>query len=303
MSVEQITSKSTNKYKTFKTYKMLKKQLRHFLFVLCSLLFISCGSSSLEVMSYNIRYNSPNDGFNHWDNRKKSVADLIQSKSPDVIGLQEVVHQQLIDLKHYLKDYASIGVAREDGKTKGEYSPIFYKKEAFKLLNSSTFWLSKTPDTISIGWDAALERVCTYGRFEHKKSGRQFWVFNTHFDHIGQEARAASTRLILSQIKTLNTEQLPVILTGDFNLTPDTESIKRLQSKLLDNAQTFVAQFPEKQGTFNGFDTINSAERRLDYIFTKGLNLKEGKHLFHKTAARGWASDHHAVWSQLSFKK
>ena len=278
--------------------------MQQFIFVLILLLFFSCASSSsLEVMSYNIRYNNPNDGFNHWDNRKESIVALIQIKDPDFIGLQEVVHEQLQDIHKALKEYSSIGVGRKDGKIQGEYSPILYKKKEFKKLRDTTFWLSETPDTISIGWDAALERVCTYGVFENRKSGQQFWVFNTHFDHIGERARAASAALILARIQTLNTQHLPVVLTGDFNLTPDTDPIRDIQAQLLDNGVKFIKEFPKKQGTFNGFDTLNTASKRLDYIFSKGLYLENSAHLFYKTPQGGWASDHHAVWSKLSFKK
>ena len=103
--------------------------------------------------------------------------------SPDIIGMQEVLHNQLIDISTSLEEYNYLGVGREDGKIKGEYSPIFYRKSKFKVIKSSTFWLSETPEEISIGWDAALERICTYAKFQERNSKKQFWIFNTHFDH------------------------------------------------------------------------------------------------------------------------
>lgn len=270
--------------------------------VLGTLFFSSC-SSDLKVISYNIRYNSPNDGLNKWDNRKESVVGLIESKAPDFIGMQEVVHEQLHYLNTSLNDYSFIGVGRDDGKTKGEYSPIFYQKKQFKLIHDATFWLSETPDSISVGWDAALPRICTYGLFENIKNGQRLYVFNTHFDHIGEVARIASTQLILERMNTVNKENLPIVLTGDFNLTPDTKPIKHLQSEMLDSGQKLFRAFPNLQGTFNGFDMLNNATRRLDYIFSKGFDLLDVAHLLYRTPSGGWASDHHAVWSEFSYKK
>ena len=124
-----------------------------------------CIAQDITVMSYNIRYASPNDGPNLWQNRKDDMIQTLLEIKPNLIGLQEVVHSQLTDLTLGMKEYSYVGVGRKDGKTKGEYSPILYQKNNLKLLDSNTFWLSETPDQISIGWDAALERVCTYARF------------------------------------------------------------------------------------------------------------------------------------------
>ena len=142
---------------------------------------IDCDAQEINVMSYNIRYASPNDGPNLWQKRKDEMINILRKIKPNIIGLQEVVHSQLIDIKEGMNEYSFIGVGREDGKTKGEYSPIFYSNKELKLLESNTFWLSETPDQISVGWDAALERVCTYARFFQIKSGKEFWIFNTHF--------------------------------------------------------------------------------------------------------------------------
>ena len=191
---------------------------------------IDCDAQEINVMSYNIRYASPNDGPNLWQKRKDEMINILRKIKPNIIGLQEVVHSQLIDIKEGMNEYSFIGVGREDGKTKGEYSPIFYSNKELKLLESNTFWLSETPDQISVGWDAALERVCTYARFFQIKSGKEFWVFNTHFDHIGNLARSNSVKLILSKIKYLNTAEIPIIITGDFNLEPQKQPIKILQS-------------------------------------------------------------------------
>ena len=257
-------------------------------------------SQDLSVLSYNIRYPSTEDGPNLWEQRKATMAQVLKDLKPDIMGLQEVVHSQLITLSEDLADYTYVGVGREDGKTKGEYSPIFYLKKELKLLESNTFWLSETPNQISRGWDAALERICTYAHFLHLKSGREFWVFNTHFDHRGVEARAQSVRLILNQIKKLNLKGRPIVLTGDFNLTPDEEPIEILQTNLEDIQEKLEKNAPN-YGTFTGFDTATNGERRIDYIFQKGFKVSKSSHLWFKTEKGLWVSDHHPVYGEFLF--
>tara|TARA_Y200000002_G_C22537273_1_gene602381 strand:+ start:115 stop:933 length:819 start_codon:yes stop_codon:yes gene_type:complete len=251
-------------------------------------------TESITAISYNIRYNNPKDGINVWENRKETVSIFLNEENADFIGLQEVVHPQLLDLIGALKTYTYTGVGREDGKTKGEYSPIFYKKQKYTLLKSNTYWLSETPNIVSKGWDASLERICTYGLFQNNKTAEKVWVFNTHFDHRGTLARAKSVDLIIEKVKTLNQEGLPVIITGDFNLTPDTPHIQKMQS-YFDDVQKNLPISDPYYGTSNGFDTLKKAERRIDYIFKKGFQIKNAKHIYKKTPMGGWASDHHPV--------
>ena len=254
----------------------------------------------LEILSYNIRYDNPEDGKNQWKFRKETLMGYFLKNTPDVVGMQEVLHNQLNDLTSTLEDYAYVGVGREDGKTKGEYSPVFYRKSALNLLESDTFWLSETPEQISVGWDAALERICTYARFEHRQTKKQLWVFNTHFDHVGVKARAEAANLILKKIKQLNPSGLPTVITGDFNLTPETLPIQIFQAAFED----VLLELPKSDftyGTFTGFDTENNAERRIDYIFQKGFTVKKAAQLWIKTPEGRWASDHHPVYLACSF--
>jgi endonuclease/exonuclease/phosphatase family metal-dependent hydrolase len=187
-----------------------------------------------------------------------------------------------------------IGVGRKDGKTKGEYSPIFYQKEKYKLLKSNTFWLSETPDTVSKGWDASLERICTYGLFQNRMTQEKIWVFNTHFDHRGVVAREKSIDLITEKVKALNQENLPLIITGDFNLTPDQAPIQKMQSDFEDVQKNLATSDPY-YGTSNSFNTEKTSKKRIDYIFIKGLKALNAQHLYKKTPMGGWASDHHPV--------
>ena len=255
-------------------------------------------AQELDVMSYNIRYASPNDGPNLWENRKGAMVETLSNINPDLLGLQEVLHTQLLELTNGLKEYSYIGVGREDGKTMGEYSPILYRKDTFEVLDSGTFWLSDTPSQISVGWDAALERICTYARFLLRQSGKEFWMLNTHFDHVGVLARANAAHLILEKINTLNTSSLPVVVTGDFNLEPYEEPIQIMQSAFED-VQKALASSARNYGTYNGFDTRSSGERRIDYIFQKGFKLKEADHPWLKTKNGYWLSDHHPVRALL----
>ena len=278
---------------------------KSFAFTVCYFIFFGILSNifaqEMKLLSYNIRYPSPEDGPNLWEYRKAPMLEALSALKPDIMGMQEVVYSQLISLSNGLTDYAYIGVGREDGKTKGEYSPIFYLKEELKLLDSNTFWLSETPNQISIGWDAALERICTYAHFLHRKTKREIWVFNTHLDPRGTEARAQSVQLILTQIKKLNKEGLPVILTGEFNLTPDQSPIKGLQ-----NGLSYIQQELDKNasyyGTITGFDPTSNGEIRIDYIFQQGFEVREAKHLWLQTEKGLWVSDHHPVYGEFLLK-
>ena len=168
-----------------------------FLLVLSSWLIVSVFAQSHSFMTYNIRYATERDGVNAWSNRKAFLSDQIKFYSPDVFGIQEGLLRQVSYLDSALTQYQYIGVGRDDGKEKGEFSAIFYDTEKLKVIENSTFWLSETPEKISIGWDAAMERICTYALFENLVSGQKFYVFNTHFDHIGKVAREKSADLIL----------------------------------------------------------------------------------------------------------
>ena len=256
--------------------------------------------NELTVLSYNIRYDNPNDGENQWKFRKERIASYIKEISPDIIGMQEVLKSQLVFLDASLTEFSFVGVGREDGKTKGEYSPILYNSNSLSLLQTDTFWLSETPTVISVGWDAALERICTYAQFEHKETGQKFWVFNTHFDHIGELARIQSAKLINQKVKMLNMNNSPVVITGDFNLTPDTAPIKNFQNAYKDVMQKTPAN-ANNYGTFTGFDKLSNGEDRIDYIFQKGLKTLESTHIWLKTTSGGWASDHHPVQAIFSF--
>lgn len=240
--------------------------MKYFITLLVVLTSFSVLSQDLKIMSYNIKLDYPKEGKNSWTNRKSFMVNQIKFYEPDVLGVQEAMPNQMKDLDSLLTDYNFVGVGRDDGKDEGEYSAIFYKKKDLEVVESSTFWLSQSPDKVSMGWDAVCNRVCTYALFQDKKTNKKFWVFNTHFDHVGKEARTKSAVLILDKIKSLNIENHPVFLTGDFNMEPDHESINYITQTLKDSKAISEIDFgPE--GTFNGFHFDQTVTRRIDYIF------------------------------------
>lgn len=267
------------------------------------LFFISYQSQSLKVMSYNIRLSIESDKENSWENRKMEALQLMDYYHPDFFGVQEAVPQQMIDIKNNLKNYDFVGVGRDDGKNKGEFSALFYDTEKLQVLESGTFWLSETPNIPSKGWDAAYNRVCTYALFKMKKGGKKFWAFNTHFDHIGDVAREKSATLILEKIKNLNTKNLPVVLTGDFNLTEETKPLQ-LISKSLENAYHHSKQKPYgPRGTFTAFDINKIPTERIDYIFVKDFVTETFRTINDRRENLLYPSDHFPIMAELRFVK
>jgi endonuclease/exonuclease/phosphatase family metal-dependent hydrolase len=277
------------------------KQLFAALFLM--LAFTNGDAQAIKVMTYNLRLDVSSDGENRWDNRKEMLASLVQFYEPDFMGVQEALPNQMQYLDNALQDYDFIGVARDDGKEQGEYSAIFYNKARFKVVEQSTFWLSETPEKVSFGWDAACRRICTYGLFENKQTKQKMWVFNTHFDHIGNTARINSAKLILQKIKELNKGNLPFVLTGDFNLEDDSESIKLIASQLNDSKAVARQSFGPS-GTFNAFEFNKPVTKRIDYIFTPktGMDIQKYAVLSNSDNCR-YPSDHLPVYAEIIVKK
>ena len=259
-------------------------------------------AQSFTFMTYNIRYANPGDGVNYWENRRAELANQIAFYEPDVFGIQEGLPEQVEYLDNQLDAYSWYGVGRDDGKSKGEFSAVYYKKDKFSVLQKKTFWLSPTPDKPSKGWDAALPRICTAVLFQVKESDQKFWVFNTHFDHRGDEARLQAVDVILNKLKSLNKDSYPAIVMGDLNLTPDTPPIKKLFGALNDTRAVSDLVFgPE--GTWSSFDVQKELDRRIDYIVVSD-QVKVSKYavLTDNRDLRNY-SDHLPVFIQASFSK
>lgn len=280
----------------------MKKIASIFLFLFLSILL---HAQDLKVMTFNIRYNNPGDSLNAWPNRKDKLASQVLYYAPQLLGVQEALVRQMNDLRERLKRYKSLGVGRDDGKEKGEFSAIFYDTTRLQVLQSETFWLSQTPAIIgSKGWDAAITRIVTWAKFRDKKSRKIFYYFNTHFDHIGKEARRESAKLLLQKVKEI-AGATQAIITGDFNATPSDEPIQIITDKsnplhLIDSKE--ISQTPHygPAGTFTGFQSKEVSNEPIDHIFLKG----KWKVLNHATISETWegrfASDHFAVLATLS---
>jgi endonuclease/exonuclease/phosphatase family metal-dependent hydrolase len=240
--------------------------MKKLLAIIGLILGMTLSAQELSVMTYNIKLDYPKEGENSWTNRKPFFIKQLKFYEPDVFGVQEAMPNQMKDMDSLLTDYSFVGVGRDDGKDEGEYSAIFYKKDKFKVLESSTFWLSQTPEKVSMGWDAVCNRVCTYALFESLSTNQKFWVFNTHFDHVGVEARKNSATLIIQKIKEINTLQYPVILCGDFNMEETHESIQFIEQHLKDSKAIAKNAFGPI-GTFNNFEFDKPVTRRIDFIF------------------------------------
>ncbi len=251
------------------------------------------------VMSFNIRYDTPDDKHNWWENRKGDVAALVDFYHPDFLGIQEGLHHQVQFLLEGTRGYRYIGVGRDDGALKGEYCAIFYDAAKFQLINDRTFWLSPDPDTISVGWDASMERICTYGHFKERVSGRQLHVFNTHFDHIGEEARKQSAQLLMEKIKEYGLTDASIVVMGDLNCEPASEPIAILLSILDDGLALAGREFSGPPGTFNGFDPQLLPQRRIDYILTKNLKVSRYLHIDARRKNNLCVSDHLPVLAEV----
>lgn len=233
---------------------------------------------NLKIMTYNIRLNVASDGENAWPNRKDYFMSQVQFYSPDIFGVQEATPSQVIDIASGMPKYSKFGIGREEGGT-GEACTIYYKKDRFKLQESNTFWLSETPNVVSRGWDAACNRVCTYGLFTDLKTKKTFYVFNLHLDHMGEVARVKGVQVVLEKIKAINTKKYPVFLMGDFNSEPNTPQIAEIK-KVMDDTRDVSKEKPfGPSGTFNNFKHNEPVTLLIDYIFiSKNSGLTVQKH-------------------------
>jgi endonuclease/exonuclease/phosphatase family metal-dependent hydrolase len=256
-------------------------------------LFMEAQSQSLKVMTYNIRLNTTSDGVNSWPNRKEKVADLIKKIDADAFGVQEALHDQMQDLLKALPDYTFVGVGRDDGKVKGEYTAIFYKKARLKVLKSSSFWLSETPEIPgSKGWDAAITRMATFALFETLDSKQEFLVVTTHFDHVGKQARSMSAAYIKGWIDGFDiSREIPVILCGDFNFQPTEDPYTSL---VADKKPVLIDARPssDKNGTFCGFEKNKMECVIIDYIFHTSDITIEKFEVIQENDGQYYPSDH-----------
>lgn len=255
-------------------------------------------------MTFNIRLNVASDSLNAWPYRRDHVASQILFHKVHLLGVQEALHDQMVDLQARLPKFKSAGGGRDDGKEKGEYSAIFYDTTRLQLLKTGMFWLSETPAVPgSKSWDAAITRMVTWVRFKDRQSGKQFFAFNTHFDHMGKVARRESAHIVLNKVKEI-AGSTPAVITGDFNAVPTDEPVQVIMDEndplhLTDAKSISAIPHYGPTGTFNAFKNKEVNDDPIDYIFLKG----KWKVLTHATISQTWggrfASDHFAVVSTL----
>lgn len=271
------------------------------LFLLLSLFSAVSPAQSIKVMTYNIRLDTPADSANQWPRRADKVSALIRKHNPDILGIQEAIHHQLTDLLKNLPQYSFIGVGRDDGKTKGEYSAILYKNDRFTVSAQSTFWLSETPDVPgSKSWDAAITRVASWGRLIDENTKVELLIINTHFDHIGTMARTKSAELIKHAATNLGLN-IPVIITGDFNCTREESpyaAIMGPQGIVLTDPAPVTAP-----GTYCGFKVSGFACKAIDYIFCSRHWSPSLYTVVQDNDGKYYPSDHLPVMTTLVLKK
>jgi endonuclease/exonuclease/phosphatase family metal-dependent hydrolase len=261
---------------------------------------------SLAVMTFNIRYGTANDGDNRWANRRDFLFDLIRNADSDVIGLQEALDMQLREIVKALPDYAVIGVGRDDGKTKGEYAAILFRRDRLRVSDSGTFWFSDTPTVVaSKSWGNNITRICTWARFVDR-DGRAFWHYNVHLDHESQPSRERSAALLAQRIAERPVPSEPVVVTGDFNAGEDNAALPILlgprpggQGPLL--VDTFRVRYPNEKvvGTFSGFVPNEINGPKIDYILVLPGTEVLGASILRDSRDGRYASDHFPVTARV----
>ncbi len=260
-----------------------------------------------RVMSFNIRCATSADGDNNWEFRCNTLLDVIKECDPLLLGVQEALPNQMAFLKENLSDYQAIGVGRDDGKEKGECMAIFFKKDMVDLLDSGTFWLSKTPDTPSKGWDAACFRTVTWGKFKCKKTGKEFCYANTHLDHVGTIARSQGAKLILRRMNEVTKGELPFFVSGDFNITDQfdayisiTEGVDDIPG-LRDSNKVAKEREAAQEYTFHNWGKVPADKGEvIDYIFVNDkVDVKKFKINPLKHSDGRYASDHVSIVATL----
>lgn len=275
------------------------------LFFLLFISFINPVSSQnrLRIMTFNIRYDNPDDGKFSWTNRKSLVFNTITSHKIDILSIQEGLYSQIKDLESAFPNYKRIGVGRDDGKQAGEFSAIFFQKDKFELIDNSTFWLSQTPSVAgSRGWDAACNRVVTWAKLKEKKTGTPFFVFNTHFDHMGEVARRESAQLLLKQIADM-AGAAAFVVTGDFNgdeqSVPYQILINSVNPKLLNTRYVSKNGSKGPDCSFISFKVEFKKGEVIDHIFINSKSKAINHTIVDDNINGFYPSDHLPVFTDL----
>lgn len=257
------------------------------------------GITTLRIMTYNVR--NSNDGSPHsWNERKLLIQQIIEKEKPDLIGTQEVLWRQVQDMETLLPEYGWIGLGR-DGGNRGEFMNIYYKKERFELLEFDHFWLSTTPETIgSVSWGSACTRMATWVKLRDKYTNQIIYHLNTHLDHVSEEARVNGAEVILNKISQFP-QDVPVVVTGDFNTVADSDTHKRFVEKgnIKDTWVDAEERINEEFGSFNGFKDPSGGQGRIDWILYRG-NIQTKSVKINTDRPNGqYPSDHYPIIAEL----
>jgi len=280
----------------------MKVNFKKIFLSICFLIgILTAEAQTLKIATFNIRYYNEKDSGNLWVDRAPRISALIGFHDFDIFGVQEAYKNQLDDMNNALPAYARYGVGRDDGKDAGEHSSIYYKKDSYKLLNTGDFWLSETPNVPGKGWDAkCCNRICSWVYLEDVKSRKKFYVFNVHFDHQGVIARRESAKLIVQKITEIS-NNLPVVLTGDFNGNRASELYQILSSSTILRDSYAGVKFPyENNASFNGFKTPRGMDV-IDHIFISKHFTPTKWGILTDTYFGKYPSDHFPVVSILNF--
>lgn len=274
----------------------MRKLLLFLSIVLC---LNSCAATKLQVMSYNIRLGKANDGENSWNYRRPATVAMLNEVKPDVFGVQEAYDFQIKYITDNIPRYSCVGVGREDGKEKGEHMSVFYNSDKVELLDWGTYWLSETPEVPSFGWDAACMRTATWTKLKFKENGKEFFYVNTHLDHLGEVARRKGLALIVERISAMNPDGIPMVLTGDFNVSPDNPCLEDLD-KMMKSARK-VARESDFEITYNAWGD-KKTQMVIDYIYFSGFRTcPDFRALRDSYAGVPYISDHYPVTATLIF--
>lgn len=279
------------------------KRIYFLLFIILISITSFTQTENLKVMTYNIRcgFCEDSSNVNNWSKRKYFVAYLIKNHNPDLIGLQEAEMFQVKELIEMLDEYDWYGVSREDGKEGGESTAILYRTKRFIPEEKQTLWLSETPMVVSKGWDAMFKRTVTIIKLKDLVSSKKFYYLNTHFDHIGETARTESSRLLINEITKYSTKY-PVILSGDFNYTSNSEGYKIIKSQLSDSKSISRTENVGGNITFNGFGKDIQPDNKIDFIFVND-KVEVLNHMIDTTTFNDlYPSDHYPVIAEILFK-
>lgn len=260
-------------------------------------------TQNIVVATFNMRYDNPDDSMNNWQYRKERVAQFIIDQNIDIVGTQELLQNQVDDLKALLPDFDMVGVARDNGKDEGEYAAIFFRRDRFEVLDSNNFWLCENPDSVGMkGWDAACTRIATWAKLKDKTNDKIFMAVNTHFDHVGEVARRESALLIISKIKEIVGDQ-PAFLTGDFNVDNTSNAYATITGNefVLNDSRCVADSVEGVDYTWHDFGKEPADQRsRIDFIFTTP-SIKVHKVFIPQENVDAFLSDHNPQVATLQF--